>query len=548
MLIRKCLVFAAMGMVLTLISAPSALAAAGTEECLYLLGETGPDLSITTTRMISARDGLPEYCHVQGLIPPNVGFEVKLPTDWNGKFFMVGNGGFAGLIQDDQTYGLRRGYATAATDTGHEGPEPSFALSRAAEIDFGYRSVQVTQLAAKRLIDSYYGRTPRYSYFSGCSTGGRQALLQAQRYPDSFDGIIAGAPIYDFSQKQAYNAGWVSSALFGNNREGLVPLSKLQMLSEAVYANCDTEDGLEDGIIDDPRECSFDPLTHLKQCPEGTDSDDCFTPAQIEAIVKIYEGPGDLYTREGNYPGHVVGAEWMEPERSGPFTGGWDLYFIGLTEASREDAASGGLDSYGGDRFQPVQLRNSSNFFRYFASYPDMPDFDATVDLDFSSLPPRFASEDTVDATDPDLSAFRNRGGKIVMWHGWADVGLIPMRTIEYYEKVQSTMGATETDDFLRLFMLPGMYHCSGGPGPDTFDDLTALERWVEQDIQPDRITAYNLPASTEANYVAERKGLDELDQALMSRPICPYPEVARYDGTGSTDDAANFMCVFPSE
>ena len=134
------------------------------------------------------------------------------------------------------------------------------------------------------------------------------------------------------------------------------------------------------------------------------------------------------------------------------------------------------------------------------------------------------------------------------MWHGWADVGLIPMRSIEYYEKVQLTMGTAETDDFLRLFMLPGMYHCSGGPGPDTFDDLTALERWVEQDIQPDRITAYNLPASTESNYVAERKGLDELDQALMSRPICPYPEVARYDGTGSTDDAANFMCVSPSE
>ena len=244
MLFRKYLVLAAIGTVLTLISTPSAMAAPGAEECQYLVSRTGPDLSVTTAHMVPAGDGLPEYCYVQGLIPPNVGFEVKLPTDWNGKFFMVGNGGFAGSIQDDQTYGLRRGYATAATDTGHEGPEPSFALSRAAEIDFGYRSVQVTQLAAKRLIDSYYGRAPRYSYFSGCSTGGRQALLQAQRYPDSFDGIIAGAPIYDFSQKQTYNAGWVSSALFGNNREGLIPLAKLQMLGEAVYANCDTVDGL----------------------------------------------------------------------------------------------------------------------------------------------------------------------------------------------------------------------------------------------------------------------------------------------------------------
>ena len=287
-------------------------------------------------------------------------------------------------------------------------------------------------------------------------------------------------------------------------------------------------------------------MTQLKQCPEGTDSGDCFTAAEIEAIQKIYDGPGELYNREGSYPGHAVGAEWMEPELPGTFTGGWDVYFIGLTEASRADAATGGLDSYGGDRFQPVQLRNSSNFFRYFASYPDEPDFDATVDLDFSSLPLRFASEDTVDATDPDLSAFRDRGGKIVMWHGWADVGLIPMRTIEYYENVQNTMGEGETDDFMRLFMLPGMYHCSGGPGPDTFDDLTALEEWVEQGIGPDQMTAYDLPASRVPNYVAERKGLGELDQAMMSRPICPYPEVARYSGTGSTDDAENFMCAAP--
>ncbi|MGQ0546011.1 MAG: tannase/feruloyl esterase family alpha/beta hydrolase, partial [Betaproteobacteria bacterium] len=205
---------------------PGQAAPQGAEDCRKLFALTGTEVSITTANMVPASGDLPQHCHVTGLIPPNVGFEVKLPAQWNGKFFMAGNGGFAGRIQDEQTYGLRRGYATAATDTGHEGPDPRFALNRAAEIDYGYRSVHVTQAAAKRLIAAHYGRGPGRSYFKGCSTGGRQALLEAQRYPGDFDGIIAGAPIYDFSHKQAWNAGWVSKALFGNNRAGLVPLAK----------------------------------------------------------------------------------------------------------------------------------------------------------------------------------------------------------------------------------------------------------------------------------------------------------------------------------
>lgn len=213
-------------------------------------------------------------------------------------------------------------------------------------------------------------------------------------------------------RSRAWNAAWVSKALFGNNRAGLVPLAKLKTISDAVYARCDALDGVSDGIIDDPRKCSFDPLQELKQCPALTDANDCFTPAQLEAIKKIYDGPGDLYKGEGRYPGHVVGAEWMPAQPPAPFTGGWDLFFIGLVDAPRAAESDRGLDSYGGDRFRPVQLRNSTNFFKYFAFYPDRPDFDALRDLDFAKLPARFASEDTVDAIERDLRAFQRRGGK----------------------------------------------------------------------------------------------------------------------------------------
>lgn len=297
--------------------------AAGALECQELQALTDTSLSVTVSELKPAEGSRPERCRVAGLIQPNIGFEVNLPTNWNGKFLQVGNGGFAGRIQDTQSYGLRRSYATAATDTGHEGADPSFALERAAEIDFGYRSIHLTQAAAKRLIELYYGQAPSHSYFRGCSTGGRQGLVEAQRFPADFDGIIAGAPIYDFSEKQAFNAAWVAHVLFGNDGRGYVPLSKLETLGEAVYGQCDALDGLEDGLIDDPRRCHFVPRRDLLLCADGEDADGCFTASQISAIESIYEGPGELYNRTGRYPGHVVGAEWMpqDPERDAGFTG-----------------------------------------------------------------------------------------------------------------------------------------------------------------------------------------------------------------------------------
>lgn len=532
---------------------PATASASGIAECRHLLSLTDADLSITSSDLRPADGVLPEHCHVTGLIQPNVGFEAKLPTDWNGKFLHVGNGGFAGSIQDSQSYGLRRAYATAATDTGHVGPDPDFALERGAEVDFGYRAVHVTQAAVKQLIGSYYGHPPRHSYFRGCSTGGRQALVEVQRFPDDFDGVIAGAPIYDFSLKQAFNAAWVTHALFGDDRAGYLPPAKLRTLRDAVYDKCDAIDGLEDGLIDDPRRCNFTPRRDLAECMDGRDSSGCFTAAQIAAIEKIYDGPGDHYNREGSYPGHVPGAEWMQPEDAAgaSFTGGWDLYLLGRIGSPPASPDRTGLDSYldsyGGDPFLPVQYRNAVNFFRYFAFSPDRPDFDVLRDLDFSAMPERFASEATVDAADADLSRFHARGGKLILWHGWADAGLIPIRTIQYYEEVRAALGGARTDRFVRLFMAPGVYHCEGGPGPDLFDDLSALEAWVERDEPPERITAYKMPAMVRpAGYISERMGLLHPDEALFSRPLCAYPRVARYDGNGDMSNAESFLCVEP--
>ncbi len=510
-------------------------------KCKALLAQTDAEMSILTARVIPAEGRLPEHCRVHGMYSPAVNFEVNLPTDWNGKFYMVGNGGYLGEIFD-QSYGLKRGYATASTDTGHRGPSPTFALNnREAEIDFAFRAIHLTTQAGKGLAETYYGKAPRFSYYRGCSTGGRQGLMEAQRFPDDFDGMSVGAPIYDYTLKQTWNATWSARALFGNNRAGYVPYEKLEALGRAVYAKCDAIDGLEDGLIDDPRNCPFEPARDLKTCAQGGDSTDCFTAAQAEAIAKVYDGPGG-----GRYPGHVKGGEWMAPEGPG-LSGGWDVYLVGKLKPTAAERQAGAVrrDPYGGDDFLPVQYRNGTTFWKYLALEKDRPDFDAIADLDFDNLPDTSFMASIMNATDTDLSAFSGHGGKIVMWHGWADVGLNPLRTIEYYEGVRETMGAGATDDFLRLFMVPGMYHCAGGPGTDSFDDLSALENWVEKGIKPASMTAYHYQG---ASYEDAFQGhaLDGGFDAVRSRPLCPYPQVAKYKGEGSVDEAGNFVCAAP--
>lgn len=503
--------------------------------CTHMLSLTGSDVSVLTAETVGATDLLPSHCRIHGWIGPAVNFELKLPDDWNGKFYMVGNGGYLGVFFD-QSYGLARGYATASTDTGHEGPSPAFALNnRSAEIDFAFRSIHLTALASKRLIAEYYGSRAEYSYYRGCSTGGRQGLMEAQRFPEDFDGYSIGAPIYDYTYKQTYNASWAAQAMFGNDRAGYVPIPKLEALGDAVYAQCDAIDGLKDGLLMDPRDCDFDPRQDLAQCPAGQDRDDCFSPAQIDAIAKIYDGPGDDV-----YPGAVFGGEWMEHE-PGQFYGGWDLYFTGIQAGPA--AAEGETNAYGGNVFDPVQLRNGSSFFKFLAFERDRPDFDILTDLDFENVPDTSFMAGLINAMDADLGRVHERGAKIILWHGWADLGLNPLRTIQYYEDVKQTMGAGRTDEFMRLFMVPGMYHCDAGPGPDVFDDLTALENWVERGEAPSEMTAYKVDTqdgygAIYGNQVAPGATVER------ARPICAYPSRAVYSGRGSIDEADSFSCA----
>lgn len=512
------------------------------QECSRLFALELGEFSIMEVETIAAAKSLPRHCRLVGAMPEAVRFELRLPTAWNEKLLVVGNGGYLGMFFD-QSYGLARGYATASTDTGHEGPDPRFAFNnRSAEIDFAYRAMHLTVEAAKRIIEEYYGRRAKYAYFRGCSTGGRQGLMEAQRYPEDFDGWSIGAPLYDYSQKQVYNATWVMQALFSNDREGYVPRAKLKALGQAVYERCDGVDGLRDGLIDDPRRCDFDAGLHLPHCRDGADGRNCFTAAQVAAISKIYAGPGaDIY------PGHVVGGEWIDVPR-GRMGGGWDVYFTGMLRSSVSASNTVGQmdrDPYGGDEFEPVQLRNAMSFFKYFAFEDDRPDYNALKDLSFDNVPDVSFAAKLFDASSPDLSLARNAGKKIVMWHGWADVGLNPIRTIQYYEAVKELLGTDDTHDFLRLFMVPGMYHCEGGPGPDIFDDLTALEAWVEREQAPETMVAYKTKGAND--FYPRRAPRGARDSSILrSRPLCTYPRVARYRGTGSIDEASNFFCVTP--
>jgi len=442
---------------------------------------------------------LPTFCRVVATLTPSsdsdIKIEVWLPVaDWNGKFQAVGNGGLAGTI----SYGwlasaLQEGYATASTDTGHADPNASFAIGHPEKvIDFAYRAVHEMAVKSKAIIAMFYGRAPRFSYFTGCSTGGRQGLMEAQRYPEDFDGIIAGAPANDQTQLSAWRIAVEAKIL--QSPASVVSPAKLALLNRAVLAACDAIDGVTDGLLTDPRQCQFDPATLLCR---GADRDDCLTAQQIEA-VKMGYAPARRTTGELIFPGLVPGGET-----------GWAM----LTGAKPEP---GSIDV---------------GMFRFVAHEDPAWDW-RTFDLDRdTSLIDKKAG--FIDAVNPDLSAFRARGGKLLLYHGWndggSDGGISPLNTVNYYASVLAKMGSLQ-QDWLRLFMVPGMAHCGGGPGPAQVNWMAALTRWRESGIAPDRLIA----SRVSENHVN------------MTRPICSYPAVAKYNGVGSTDEAANFTCKAP--
>ncbi len=424
------------------------------------------------------------YCRVTAVLTPtadsHIEMEARMPVEgWNGKFLGVGNGGWAGSITAGAMVdALKEGYATASTDTGHkasETPGGSFALGHPEKlVDYGYRAVHLMTVTAKAIVGAFYGRPARLAYWNSCSNGGRQALMEAQRYPEDYDGIVAGAPALDWSGR-ALQSIWVAQAL-RREEASFIPPAKYPAIHAAALAACDAADGVRDGLIENPMRCKFDPGVLL--CKDG-DGAGCLTAAQVEAARKIYE-------YHGTYPGLSPGSEL-----------GWATY--------------GGAKPFatGDDHFKYVVFGDPKWDFR---------------SLDFSNVA-RFRNP-TVDAADPNLRAFFARGGKLIQYHGWADPQIPPMHSVDYYRKVVETIG--KVDQSYRLFLVPGMAHCGGGTGPNQFNALAAVERWRELGAPPERI-----PAARVSNNKVE-----------MTRPLCPYPLVARYKGSGSVNDEANFACA----
>ena len=490
----------------SVMSQPTAIAA---ETCERLAKIALPDTTITLAGTVVAGTftppstgpnaaqpltNLPAFCRVAAVIKPSpdshIEMEVWLPAEnWNGKFEAVGNGGWAGVISyAAMASALREGYATASTDTGHKGNDAAFGIGHPEKvIDFAVRAVHEMTVKSKTVVSTFYDRAPRLSYWNGCSTGGRQGLMSAQKYPADFDAIVAGAPANYQTHLHAWDLTVAVPAL--TDPAAVVAPAKLEMLNRAVLQACDARDGVKDGVLSNPRACTFDPSTLL--CRGGSDAD-CLTAPQVESVKRMY-APAKTNSGEVVFPGKDPGSET-----------GWT-------------AIAGGA--------APAGVSLGSFRVAYSDMNWDWRGFD--LDRDLKIVDERVGT--IINAVDPDLSAFKARGGKLLLYHGWNDTSISPGNTVNYYSSVLAKMGAKQ-DDWIRLFMAPGMQHCRGGPGPNQVNFMSALERWRESGVAPDRLIAARVA-----------------DNAVeTTRPLCPYPQVAQYTGIGSTNDAANFVCKAP--
>src|SRR3954471_20868806 len=453
---------------------------------------------------------LPPFCRIAGTIEPtaesHIVFEVWLPLEnWNGKYAGVGNGGWAGVVSYGQLPAqLRRGYATASTNTGHQAGPPLDAARFAFEhpeqlIDFAYRAHHETTLNAKALVAAFYGKPAEKSYWLGCSSGGYEGLQEAQRFPADFDGIVAAAPANNFTRLMAGDFDATLAVL--KDAASNLPAPALGVLYRGTLAACDAVDGVTDGVIEDPRQCRFDPGT--LQCAANQKPDTCLSAAQVEAARRVYRGAVDPTSRATIYPGMAFGSEPFWPNR---------------------------------DSSSPFPIPVSHYKWLVFADPNwDWKTFDLAKPADYQTYQKaesKFAP--ILNATNPDLREFRKRGGKLLQWHGWSDQLIAPQNSIDYYETVLSLFGenAVDVQSFYRLFMAPGMTHCGGGPGPNTLDMQSILEDWVEKGKAPDQVVVTH-----SINGVVDR-----------SRPLCPYPQVAVYKGKGDTNDAASFTCGRPKK
>jgi feruloyl esterase len=459
---------------------------------------------------------LPAFCRVAATLNPStdsdIRIEVWFPVEaWNGKYRGQGNGGFAGSIAfDAMAAAVKLGYATAGTDAGHTGNDATWALGHPEKVvDFGWRAIHEMTVKAKAIVQEYFGSAPKQSYFSSCSNGGREALMEAQRFPADYDGIIAGAPANYWTR--LLTAGMLLQGVILDG-DGYIPPRKLPAITARVMAACDAKDGVTDGLLNDPRHCQFDPAVLL--C-KGADSDNCLTEAQVRALQTIYAGAidagGRLY-----FPGYMPGSE----------DAGWDTWITG-----------------------PMPRRSAGYFFgsQFFANmvYGKAGWDYRTFNFAEAGKLAETRTAAALNSIDPDLKAFKARGGKLIIYHGWNDPAIPALNAINYFESVQARMGKRDSESFVRLFMAPGMAHCGGGPGPNVFgqagsgssDDpehniYRALEQWVERGVAPAQIIA--------TKYNNDR---NPAQGVKMTRPLCAFPNVAKYKGSGDPNDAANFVC-----
>lgn len=461
----------------------------------------GAPTSILSARLTPAAGGVPEYCAITGYVQPQIQFELRLPTKtWNGRYFQVGCGGFCGGV-NIQNCGdvLAKDFAVSANNMGHVGnflKDPLWGDSADARRDYGRRATHVSAVASKAIVERFYGAKPAYSYFRGCSTGGREGLMEAQHYPADFDGVIAGDPAFAGRLGAIANT-WDAQALLKADNTPVMSDATLQALHKAVIAACDGLDGVKDGVIMDPRVCRFDVAS--VQCKDGGEGADCLSALQVAAARKVYDGPRDSQGRRLFPGGETFGSEgaWKGDDR--------------LTLAD------------GAQRFLNFTPNPPAGF-----TYRDF-DFDKDLDKIKDALT-RY--DPVAPGQAPDLTAFEARGGKLIVYHGWADQGVSPLNTLDYYAQVHTRQGGLDkTRSWFRLFMVPGMFHCRGGNAPNTFDFMPAIMAWVEKGEAPDGV-------------VATQK--DPTGAALRQRPLYAYPRFATYDGKGDLNAAASWKPASP--
>ncbi len=486
--------------------------------CTALAGDHGDIVDapahVVSTSFVDVSADLPAYCGAQGYVVPNVGFEMRFPAkDWNGKFFMVGCGGFCGQIfigQCDDP--LRRGYACIATDMGHKSTpvDAKWAYNNLqAEVDWGSRSTHVTAVVGKGLIRSYYGRDPTRSYFMGGSTGGRMALFEAQHFPWDFDGIVGGVPPIE-EMGDSFTLAWNALTLLRPNGDPMLSEADVAMVHQAVLDRCDMDDGVKDGIVSDPLACQFDPG---EVACKGAKTASCLMPDQVAAVRKIYQGPVNSKGEHIYVSGALKGSEMA-----------WFESYVRTKDH---------------DHYYGMQ----QELLRYMAFSPDLGPSWNLNQIDWDKDYKRVGMMESLYAADnPDLRKFKAAGGKFILWQGWADQAVMPEKTIDYYQMAEKAMGGhDQMAGFFRLFMLPGTHH--GGPyvGASTVDFIAAIEDWVEHAKAPDKIVGVHLktvPSGMSTKYPLDTSAI------AFSRPLFPYPMMAKYKGSGDTNDAANFEAV----